>query len=320
MSEFKCSAVIPLFNNRDYILRAVQSALTQTIAPLEVIVVDDGSTDGGAFCLEGIDAGMVRIITQRNQGVGAARNTGVRHASGEWIAFLDADDAWLPHHLEELYGLKQNFPHAQMLGTSFVELPTNQCPQSQVGHGKACMRREVDYFLEASRNVDFICSSAVAVRKTIFNTIGGFSGAYTGEDTEYWARVALYHSVAVSNRVTSIYYRGTEGVMETPVARRLPHEPVNRLEDVAPVLAMLCEKARKKPDLWKSNSVTKFVNGWLALCIKGDIYNGDIERARQLKGFMIQPVALKFRLWSLLSNFPRPSLIALVKLHKWRKR
>src|SRR5438132_3254976 len=92
------SVIVPTFQRREYVVRAVGSVLAQTYEDFELIVVDDGSTDGTGEALAGLD-GRLRYLWQENRGTGAARNTGLRLARGEIVAFLDSDNRWLPHHL-----------------------------------------------------------------------------------------------------------------------------------------------------------------------------------------------------------------------------
>src|SRR4051812_3407097 len=96
------SVVIPAYNSMDHIAEAIRSALNQTYVPLEVIVVDDGSTDGtGAFVQrEFADCPKVKYLLRKNGGPSAARNTGIAAAVGDWIAFLDSDDTWILNKLE----------------------------------------------------------------------------------------------------------------------------------------------------------------------------------------------------------------------------
>ncbi|MGI6022871.1 MAG: glycosyltransferase family 2 protein, partial [Methanoculleus sp.] len=90
------SVVIPLYNKAPYIARALASVITQTCQGFEVIVIDDGSTDGGAEIVRRLDDTRIRVIRQENRGVSAARNRGIESARTDFIAFLDADDEWMP--------------------------------------------------------------------------------------------------------------------------------------------------------------------------------------------------------------------------------
>ncbi len=97
------SVVIPLYNKEPHIARTLHSVLTQSFANFEIVVVDDGSKDGGANLVSTMDDPRIRLISQKNGGVSVARNTGIAHARGEWIAFLDADDWFHPEHLSVLF-------------------------------------------------------------------------------------------------------------------------------------------------------------------------------------------------------------------------
>ena len=114
------SVVIPTYNCAQYVAEAVESALRQTCAPLEVIVVDDGSTDGTLAALRKY-MDRIRYIRLKNRGVSAARNTGIRAAQGDWIAFLDADDAWLEDKLRLQMHCAEAFPPAGLLGALAAE-------------------------------------------------------------------------------------------------------------------------------------------------------------------------------------------------------
>ena len=114
------SVIVPTYNRRETIQAAIASVQRQTFADWELIVVDDGSTDDTAALIEGSDPRLV-LIRQKNQGVNAARNTAMLRASGRYIAFLDSDDEWLPHHLELSMAFFRAFPGEDFLSGEFSE-------------------------------------------------------------------------------------------------------------------------------------------------------------------------------------------------------
>lgn len=109
-TSIKITAVIPAYNNGTYLRRSINSALNQTRAADEIIVIDDGSTDNTSDIAHEF-SDQIRYIHQENAGASAARNTGIQAATGNWIAFLDADDEWLPHHLQTQTDLLAKNPH-----------------------------------------------------------------------------------------------------------------------------------------------------------------------------------------------------------------
>jgi len=114
------SVIMPTFNRADTIMRAIRSVQAQTFTEWELIVVDDGSTDDTVALIEGCDP-RLKLIRQKNQGTAGARNTGLRAAAGSYIAFLDSDDEWLPHHLELCVGFLEAFPGEQFVTNELWE-------------------------------------------------------------------------------------------------------------------------------------------------------------------------------------------------------
>ena len=118
------SAIIPTYNRRNTLPRAVESVLNQIYKPIEIIVVDDGSTDGAKeMCSEMYP--LVRYIYQANSGVSSARNTGIKSASGDWIALLDSDDEWLPDKLDRQVKLLQDNAEIRFCHTNEIWIRNN---------------------------------------------------------------------------------------------------------------------------------------------------------------------------------------------------
>jgi len=288
------SVVVPLYNKRPYIRRAVQSVLSQSLSDLELIVVDDGSVDGGSGALADVDDERLRLIWQANAGVGAARNRGVADAQAEWVAFLDADDFWLPEHLAEIAAIIARFPESGLVATGYEEVLNPGDHVMFPVSGSSI--RKVDYFKEASRRIGIVHTSSVAIRRIAMMEYGGFGKFKVGEDLECWARLALHYPVAVSDRVTSAYVRGTGGAMEQLQVSQRKSSASGRtysLEGISPSVGMLCRALENAPSLKANRSITAYINSRVYSCIYSELYCGDVEEARRFVGLLIEPLSPK---------------------------
>ena len=208
----KFSVIIPLYNKGPYIARALNSVLKQTIQDFEIVVVDDGSTDEGVRVVREYKDQRIRLIQQENHGVSAARNRGIREARAELIAFLDADDEWLPGFLTTILRLKENYPEAGLFVTAYCKQGTNT---KHFMKNKAISPKPwegiIPRFFNTALYGDFIISSSVCIPKKIFNHIGMFrEDVWWSEDWEMWSRIALYYTVAFSWDYGSIYHYDVE--------------------------------------------------------------------------------------------------------------
>ncbi|WP_370203398.1 glycosyltransferase family 2 protein [Alloalcanivorax venustensis] len=299
------SVIIPLYNKKRSIERAVNCVLNQSFSDFEVLVVDDGSTDDGVGSLATITDDRLRIIHQENKGGagGQARNTGMSQANGSWFAFLDADDLWLPNHLEELVAIIDEAQQPALISTKPIELNEGE----ELGDCKAAARsvRKIDYFRESARAVGLNNCSSSAIHREIFDRLGGFIYARSGPDLEYWARVALHYPVFLSSMVTSIYYRGNMGNMEQLARDRgQTQKPIRELSDVSPSLAMLAQFAEKDPSILRREDIRLYINGRLRSGMRGNIRQSMPSRARALRRLMIEPVDNHVRLLGLASWCP----------------
>lgn len=205
------SVVIPLYNSEKYISRSICSVIQQTCQDFEIIVVDDGSTDHGANIVRQFNHPKIRIIQQKNGGVSAARNTGIHASQGELIAFLDADDEWLPNHLEIIHALSVKYPQCGVFGTSYFFKKENGnsslpiLPDKFTFQGKEGI---MDNYYEMASGTDLpMQTSAYAVRKEMIEKIGGFpTGIPSGEDILTLARLQAICEFAYSKEPTSYYY------------------------------------------------------------------------------------------------------------------
>lgn len=203
------SVVIPLYNARHTVRRAVQSVLDQTHTSFQLIIVDDGSTDHSAQQLQDINDKRITIIRQPNAGVSAARNRGITQATHPLIAFLDADDLWLPNHLADIVNLHRQNPSAQAYATAYSIQPQNQ-PQRPVQLAKLPQNFQGplnDYFKLATHSEPPVCSSTVAATKSALLAIGQFPlGVGQGEDLLTWARLACHTTIAYNAQPSAIIH------------------------------------------------------------------------------------------------------------------
>lgn len=220
------SVVIPLYNKAEYVERALQSVFAQTLQPLELIIIDDGSSDGGADLVERIDDARIRLIKQPNAGVSVARNRGIEAAQGSLIAFLDADDEWMPGFLETVVRLYSNYPTAGAYATAYTIIQGDGLAvvPSLVNIPAAPWEGLLDNYFRSSLPIDKrlvskikscirfsfgepVWSSAVAVKKSVFEKIGGFApGEPQGEDLDMWGRIAITYPIAYSTKICSVYH------------------------------------------------------------------------------------------------------------------
>ncbi len=183
------SVVIPARNAEATIVRAVQSVLAQTCSPDEIVVVDDASTDGTIRAAR--RCGPVRIVALgRHGGAGAARNAGVRAAEGAWVAFLDADDEWLPEKLEKQ---RQRIePHSDQ---SVIFCGSEEFSEDGTSLGDTMRGAPVDCSSLAWKSLlrrNFIATPTAMVPRDLFLQLGGFDQRLiVAEDQDMWIRLAL---------------------------------------------------------------------------------------------------------------------------------
>jgi hypothetical protein len=220
------AVIVPLYNKRAFVKRALESSRHQTFPPTQIVVVDDGSSDDGAAIVRQINDPRVRLISQPNRGVSAARNAGVAAADADWIAFLDADDEWMPGHLESLLNLRRAYPFCQVLAAAYVIRSNDGADRDILLRTKrAAVERRVldDYFELASRSDPPLWTSAIAVSKNAIQSVGGFpQGIGSGEDLLTWARLATRYSIAFSFPPSAIY---RQGAFATGIPSSAPETP-----------------------------------------------------------------------------------------------
>jgi len=191
IDSFRISVVIPTFNRVARLELALQSVLDQTFVPSEIIVVDDGSSDGSKTMLRARFGDRVHYHYQENRGVSHARNIGVGLSSGNWIAFLDSDDQWLPDKLQMQVAAIQSNPEYEFCHTNEIWIRNGKRVNPMNKHDKAG-----GYIYQKCLTLCVVSPSSVIIKKQVFNDIGCFDESLpVCEDYDYWLRYCASHPV-----------------------------------------------------------------------------------------------------------------------------
>lgn len=195
MADPTFSVIIPLYNKEAEIEATIRSVLAQTRLPLEIVVVDDGSTDRSAEIVRTICSPLIRLIPQVNAGECAARNRAIGEAHGEYMALLDADDTWEAGFLAEAASMIASWPDCGIYSTAFNVVSDDGIFPSRSPENRGPV---ADFFtLSMTRYVTI--PSASVIPKRVFETVGGFpEGMKLGGDQYMWVKIARRYAVCFS--------------------------------------------------------------------------------------------------------------------------
>lgn len=204
------SVVIPLYNKQSHVKETLETVFAQTFQDFEIVIVNDGSTDNSAKIVESIDDKRIRVIHQDNAGVSVARNRGIKEAKADYIAFLDADDIWLPEFLETIYELIEKFPDAGLYATQYEKMDAqgNKTPINLKGlPSKEYIGILPNYFKSHALGDNPTWTSALCIPRKIFleNDIWFPVGEKYGEDIHVWSRIAISFNIAFNTKVCALY-------------------------------------------------------------------------------------------------------------------
>lgn len=270
------SVVIPTYNNSHYVLAAVNSALQQTYANKEIIVIDDGSNDGTRQILKQLTVNeKIRYHYQDNAGLSAARNAGIKLANGTYIALLDADDVWDPEKLSLQVKAFSDHRNSKMIFTDFNTFNDQGLFVMNVCRSK--FRHDVAVTFEAlyTRN-NFILPSTVLIHKCVFADCGYFDETLRAvEDYDMWLRVVQKYDVrGMPQNLVNIRHHGTN--MTRDLSRMIDSERmvIHKYKDI------VCNKmySRRVAKMFLLNATRA-------------IHQADYARAVTLfiKGFRLHP-------------------------------
>ncbi|MEM7714189.1 MAG: glycosyltransferase [Cyanobacteria bacterium P01_A01_bin.68] len=197
-----CSIIIPAYNAIKYLPETLESVLKQTFTNFEVLIIDDGSSDSIVEWAADIIDPRVKLISQNNQGVSAARNTGIKKSKGEYIAFLDADDLWEATKLEKQLQCFKNNPSLGLVHTAMILID-----EEGKSLGRTFTSNVDGDALKALLEQNTIVTSSVTVRRNCLETVGNFDNKLrSSEDWELWVRLAYRYPFALIKEPL-VFYR-----------------------------------------------------------------------------------------------------------------
>ena len=186
----KVSVIIPTYNRKHTLGRAIESIISQTIKPLEIIIVDDGSNDGTREWIKQ-EYPFIKYLNQNNSGVSASRNRGIFSANGNWIAFLDSDDEWIPEKLERQLSILSSDKEAVFCHTNEIWIRNGTRVNQMRKHEKYG-----GYIFEKCLDMCRISPSSSIIKKEVFDHIGYFDESLiVCEDYDLWLRIAAHYKI-----------------------------------------------------------------------------------------------------------------------------
>jgi len=188
----KVSVVIPTYNRKDFVLEAVKSVVEQSVSPYEIIIVDDGSTDGTGDAVRKNFPDIVYIY-QQNKGVSSARNTGIKRAKGDYVALLDSDDLWKKDKLKKHLKFIEENPQYRVSQTDEVWIRNGRFANPMKKH-----KKHGGFIFEKCLPLCIVSPSAVIIEKGIFEDYGYFDETMPAcEDYDMWLRVSAFEPIGL---------------------------------------------------------------------------------------------------------------------------
>jgi glycosyltransferase involved in cell wall biosynthesis len=278
------SIIIPMYNVAEYLERCINSVYDQGIceSKFETILVNDGSTDNSVEVATFLtkDRTNVQIISQKNRGLGGARNTGIDNATGSYIIFLDADDYLLPNKLELLYkqAIKNNLDILEFGSEGVTPQGSVIYRKSKKGHGKPLTGQEylasVNYMVSA-------CNKLYATSLLKDNKLRFLERVFI-EDVEFNTRVFLYAKLVMATPDVCAHFVSTEGSITRAVSPEKQYKMMDDMLEVITIINDFVQKNYPEYSVAKPRLQKRISNLTISLLSRSMHYSGDIKRQKNI--------------------------------------
>jgi len=241
--------IIPVFNREAFIARAIDSVLSQTLKPSEIIIVDDGSTDGTADILAGYHD-KIKVMRIENSGVSKARNVGIKKSQGKWITLLDSDDVWQQDKLAQQRAYHDKHPAIMISHTEEKWIRHDKEIKQKKAHKKPtgwCFEENLDFCK--------IAPSTIMIAREVFEKVGYFDESLeVCEDYDLWLRILKAYELGLVESVLTTKYAGHENqlsfkyhAMDTfRIKALLKHRESAQVQEEIKKKALILQKGAQK--------------------------------------------------------------------------
>lgn len=207
------TVIIPLYNKEKYIENAIKSILNQTFTDFELLIINDCSTDKSVEIANGFLSEKIQIIHhEKNNGLAATRNTGIKKATSNYITFLDADDLWKPTFLETIFQLIQNFPEARIFATNYEEIwdKTVKKPHNELDVSEGKFSGYINFF-KTNIKQGLYNHGSVCLHKEVYENVGFYNEKIQlSQDLDFNIRANYHYKLAYDNSVQMSYFMQTD--------------------------------------------------------------------------------------------------------------
>ena len=199
------SIVIPVYNKEKFVVKTIESVLSQKFTDYEIIIVNDGSTDQSEAKISVFKDNRIKYYSKKNEGVALARNFGIEKATADYICFLDADDYWYPTFLETMQHYSSEHPEQKVFAAA-IEIETKNKTIPAHYSIPSTSDFEIVNFFDASQKDCALWTSSVCIHKSVFEKVGDFDTKIKhGEDTELWIRIGLQFPIVFIRKILARY-------------------------------------------------------------------------------------------------------------------